>query len=560
MICVNCGAQVEEGLCFCRNCGKRVFTKENDKAVSKPKSQKKIFVGCIVGTVAAMVIVCILAGVFLNSNYYKLQKETKRAAASYKKGDYEGALDSYDTILSLDDSRSDAYLNMAQIYIEKQNFDKAIQVIQNGNKRCELTKEEQENFSEKLVQAYLNKADELAENEELDSAIQVLLDCFPKMKDSKLRKQISEKYLSYVDMRIGEGKYDYARDILFCAEKYLDKGDIQEKEIKIYRSKSDIYFEKKDYVRAVQALEEGIERTGADSLKRREQYLREHTVVLQKDKYNSDGKLYSQDTYEYDDQGNRTKYISRNSDGYIVCWTENDYDSEGNMTMEARLLPDGTPMYRYVYEYDMNGNLIKETACNTDGSPLSSWTEYEYDVNGNKTKELSRDSDGSTRISWRGTYDTKGNLVNEKFFLGGNQGNEMYGTEYEYDANGNRVKSIERGFGWIISGWTEYTYDAFGNQVEEKCFDENGQAGYVNRYEYDENGNEILYEEYDEDGEMYAWGMYEYDKNGNMIYEAHYGYRGEVYRICQYEYDALNNRISGDDSKTKITYGFVDGK
>ena len=69
-----------------------------------------------------------------------------------------------------------------------------------------------------------------------------------------------------------------------------------------------------------------------------------------------------------------------------------------------------------------------------------------------------------------------------------------------------------------------------------------------------------MYEEYDDDGETYAWGMYEYDKNGNMIYEAHYGYRGEVYRICQYEYDALNNRISGDDSKTKITYGFVDGK
>lgn len=95
----------------------------------------------------------------------------------------------------------------------------------------------------------------------------------------------------------------------------------------------------------------------------------DHGDILQTDYYNSDGKRFSVKTYEYDQEGNRTKEVTRSTLEDDVDYEKVDvyaYDDDGNMVEEAMYGLEEHLLLRWVYEYDERGSKVKETCYRGD--------------------------------------------------------------------------------------------------------------------------------------------------------------------------------------------------
>ncbi|MBR4905543.1 MAG: hypothetical protein IKZ44_01690, partial [Clostridia bacterium] len=65
----------------------------------------------------------------------------------------------------------------------------------------------------------------------------------------------------------------------------------------------------------------------------------------------------------------------------------------------------------------------------------------------------------------------------------------------------------------------EYEYDANGNRIRALRYDSEDKLEHRNEYEYDANGNKIRYTRYYATGTILEQSEYAYDENGNKISE-----------------------------------------
>lgn len=178
-----------------------------------------------------------------------------------------------------------------------------------------------------------------------------------------------------------------------------------------------------------------------------------------------------------------------------------------------------------------------DTTFYSDGSFYSrSETEYEYDANGYRIKEVQRLPEIGYNIScwYEYEYDANGNMIKETH---SNSDGSII-SEYEYDANGNVVK--ETYFNSDGSIFSEYEYDANGNRLKAMKCNSDGSISRWNEYEYDANGNKIKETEFNPDGSISNWweDEYEYDANGNLI--------KWIMNDCEwylYEYDSITGKM-----------------
>jgi YD repeat-containing protein len=114
------------------------------------------------------------------------------------------------------------------------------------------------------------------------------------------------------------------------------------------------------------------------------------------------------------------------------------------------------------YEYDQ-GLLQKETMKNKDGSVISVY-EYSYDGQGNRTGRVWKNSRGVKVAETVYAY-TDGKLVSSETKNAG--GNKINSIEYQYDAQGSRVKQESRdGSGKITSVFTAVWQNGFETRNE----------------------------------------------------------------------------------------------
>ncbi len=222
----------------------------------------------------------------------------------------------------------------------------------------------------------------------------------------------------------------------------------------------------------------------------------EYGNIISSITYDKDGNVSGSKEYEYDVNGNQTKYTEYSSDGSVSGSKEYEYDVNGNQTKYTEYSSDGNVRWSEEYEYDVNGNQTKYVSYDWDGN-VSRYIEYEYeyDVNGNQTKRVSYDGDGNVRWS----------------------------EEYEYDVNGNQTKYVSYDGDGNASGYTEYEYDANGNQTKDIRYNKDGNVSGSKEYEYDVNGNMIKYVNYYKDGSISNWGEKKYDADGTLLLDVSYG-------------------------------------
>lgn len=176
-------------------------------------------------------------------------------------------------------------------------------------------------------------------------------------------------------------------------------------------------------------------------------------------------------------------------------------------------------------EFDDRGNVVVRR--------LGDWniTLYEYDENGNRVKTTEkmwyRDQPSPKVTIMESKYDDKGN----KTWQGWSNGNE---TTWEYNENGNVTKRTERKKDVITE--TFWTYNKEGNLVSEVVV--SGGDRSVLSWEYDENGRCVKINESDGD----VW-FYKYDNNGNVIEKAKG--TGETYT---FDYDDKGRKLREVDA------------
>lgn len=219
--------------------------------------------------------------------------------------------------------------------------------------------------------------------------------------------------------------------------------------------------------------------------------------LLEEAGYNSDGSLFSKETYVYDSKGNVTEESSMVNvyKPRIVKYTFT-YEPSGNKIATEYI--DGVFTGKYAYKYDSSGNEIEKVSYNYD-NVLSSTVVNNYDSNGNKIESMWRKSDGTILKKEVCEYDSDGNMIEE--------------TQYNSDGS--------------LSNKTTYAYDSNGNKTEYCYYREDGSLSSKTTYAYDSNGNMIEQTKYNSDGSLFSKRTYAYDSSGNWI------------EITRYEGDAL---------------------
>jgi RHS repeat-associated protein len=203
--------------------------------------------------------------------------------------------------------------------------------------------------------------------------------------------------------------------------------------------------------------------------------------------------------YEYDAAG-RLSRLTGGSGSVVISYT---YNLAGHLTREYK----GNGTYT-TYEYDAAGQVLHLVNYGPDDSVQSRF-DYTYDALGRRTEMDTLDG------AWTYTYDDSGQLVHA-VFDSTNPSVDDQDLTYEYDAVGNRIRTIFNGV------TTAYTTNDMNQYTQV------GDATYA----YDADGNMVLE---NSTGEMIT---YAYDYDNRLI-----GVTSSVSGTWAYTYDALGNRV-----------------
>jgi RHS repeat-associated protein len=198
--------------------------------------------------------------------------------------------------------------------------------------------------------------------------------------------------------------------------------------------------------------------------------------------------------FTYDAGGRRTRSVDQS--GFTVNYS---YDAAGRLSE----LTDGSGALIVHYSYDAAGRLARKDMGN------GTYTTYTYDADGNVLDLTNYAPGGAVNSRFDYTYDALGRVITEKtldgewtytydaigelthaVFNSTNPSVPSQDLSYTYDANGNRVTTIENGVttNYVANALNQYTsiggatlaYDADGNLISETA------NGVTTNYTYDE--------------------------------------------------------------------------
>ena len=175
-------------------------------------------------------------------------------------------------------------------------------------------------------------------------------------------------------------------------------------------------------------------------------------------------------------------------------------DSAGNVRRMEYRDGEGTLLWWHDYIYNDDGKESEVIAYDAAGNKIDQWEGYEYDDQGRVVRSVGYSFD-------TGEFTTVSEYVYRDGYLTESRQFSMNGTfagsqQYEYDSQGNRVKTIGYGSSGEMSYYWIHTYDDQGNEIRVDYYFADGVT-----YGYDERT-------YDASGEQ--TGFYQYDQDGNL--------------------------------------------
>ena len=187
MKCPYCGAEIEDGVKFCTNCGKSLAEDEELQKLGDEPPKKQLEKVIRILVIAAAVIITVIVGVTLGMRSF-MDREYKKGVQAYQSQDYETAIGSLNHAVRWGQN-NDAYIMIADSYYRIAQFEKAYEtyeiayknfsdnedVIKGYAETCEKLAYEAiaANDAEKAV-TYLKKEYELTDDEVISRRIKAI--------------------------------------------------------------------------------------------------------------------------------------------------------------------------------------------------------------------------------------------------------------------------------------------------------------------------------------------------------------------------------------------------
>ncbi len=135
MFCRKCGAQLNNDEKFCYQCGAPVSGRKNETAAVK--KQKKLWPFVLVIVLILLVLIGLLVYMFaFGSTEKKFNDQLELAERYLDELDYRKAIAAYKEAIEIDPNREEAYLGLAEAYVEAGDIDAAIRVLEEGYDAC----------------------------------------------------------------------------------------------------------------------------------------------------------------------------------------------------------------------------------------------------------------------------------------------------------------------------------------------------------------------------------------------------------------------------------------
>lgn len=161
--------------------------------------------------------------------------------------------------------------------------------------------------------------------------------------------------------------------------------------------------------------------------------------LLREERYYK-GELDYAKVYTYGDTGRVISYDTLSCDGTLVLHATHEYDAQGHETVFVNSHADGSVYTRTESVYDENGNRTEYITYS--GEYVDMRTEYTYDANGNKTSAIGQNGVGDFRGHTAWEYDTHNNVTKEIHYKQNGEVSETWEYVYQYDADGNKTETV----------------------------------------------------------------------------------------------------------------------
>ncbi|WP_434799126.1 toxin C-terminal domain-containing protein [Terrisporobacter vanillatitrophus] len=176
--------------------------------------------------------------------------------------------------------------------------------------------------------------------------------------------------------------------------------------------------------------------------------------------YDGDGKLITDEIYEYDQYGNTTKVYDKITNTTLLT----TYTEDGEVESETEIL--GSPSSgnvqseaKYTYSYDEKGNKTEINTEVADGTKVVTTTVYDVMGRQISCEEIFTETSGKTsKKITTNTFDSFGRLIKTVY----QEGDKVTTTEKSYYPNGT-TKSETAEDGTV----TTYTYDEMNREASE---------------------------------------------------------------------------------------------
>jgi YD repeat-containing protein len=249
-----------------------------------------------------------------------------------------------------------------------------------------------------------------------------------------------------------------------------------------------------------------------------EEEILKHEFVFQVSKYDTAGKLLTEESYLSDNSLEHRYSYRYNESGQLV---EEKLEEGDDFISEHKTM-----------EYDNEGRLLRVKLHYLDDTYDES--EYHYDSKGRLIERSVTDSDGEagnrTLITYNGDL-----LISEKEF--DQEGGIISGKSFEYDEKGNLLSEEEEGTDFFR---VAHTYDDAGLRTFSRKYDQEGHLIEKQSYMFDDQGRSTEVKEESRNGVEIQ--KIEYDERGNIIHQDSYNDKEELLSKIERQYNS-DNRI-----------------